>query len=705
MNYIILCRVIFILLLFSQSLYAQISHIKNPMFVGARPMSMGETFVAIANDANAIYWNPAGLPLLERYEFQFMHANLYNTGIKNNYAAILLPDIPFLTSYDNIAFGFDWRSISFGDDELEHTHNDFSLSVAYRPIKSLSLGGKIKYLRNNTSLDKMIEGKATGWGMDFGILFSPFQNIKLGMMIYDATDTKVKYNNNVKETLYYRNMRYGLSYKLKDILFLKNPIIAMDIDDRIHFGAELWLQNIIALRGGLYKDIYENGEKEITFSFGAGIRYKFIQFDYALTNSPFLENTNRFSLNFNFNLPPSPIKIESIEVRDIYASQFIHHEEDTCAVVDLVYDGQKPIECKVSYKEKKYGIEAEEKVKFDPKIEKTKQVILRPSLPNKLLNLPQGDSKLTQATIIIEPKTIITTKIEKQLTPDFSVYGPGTIDWAQGTELAAAFVCPQDKLVDEFTSAVQQIYNKTQKAFIANRNITLASLLFNAISEYGIRYKVDSNTPFAQYEKYIDTIQYPYQLLQKKHGDCDDTTILYASLLENMGIRTAFVDVPRHILLIFDTDIHERYFLKLCLPEYYYIFFDNHVWLPIETTMYGKSFWEALEKGTEQYQTYQAEGKLELIDVHEAWQQYRPVYISYKPDPLEIPSLQNVYFNYKQDLRHYIKTRDRFLNENYYEPLQKNPHDSRRQNQLAYILYHLGKEDQALERFEKLIGK
>jgi transglutaminase-like putative cysteine protease len=32
-------------------------------------------------------------------------------------------------------------------------------------------------------------------------------------------------------------------------------------------------------------------------------------------------------------------------------------------------------------------------------------------------------------------------------------------------------------------------------------------------------------------------------------GDCDDLSILYCSLLEAIGIRTAFVTIPGHIFM------------------------------------------------------------------------------------------------------------------------------------------------------------
>ena len=45
--------------------------------VGARAVGLGESFVAVANDPSAIYWNPAGLASLQRREFAFSHVGLY----------------------------------------------------------------------------------------------------------------------------------------------------------------------------------------------------------------------------------------------------------------------------------------------------------------------------------------------------------------------------------------------------------------------------------------------------------------------------------------------------------------------------------------------------------------------------------------------------------------------------------------------------
>lgn len=42
--------------------------------IGARALGMGEAFSAVADDASAVYWNPAGLAQLGRQEAVLMHA-------------------------------------------------------------------------------------------------------------------------------------------------------------------------------------------------------------------------------------------------------------------------------------------------------------------------------------------------------------------------------------------------------------------------------------------------------------------------------------------------------------------------------------------------------------------------------------------------------------------------------------------------------
>src|ERR1041384_41659 len=57
---------------------------------GARPTAMGDSFVGVADDINAIYFNPAGLSLLDRPELTAMHTQ-YFEGFKYEFGAFAAP--------------------------------------------------------------------------------------------------------------------------------------------------------------------------------------------------------------------------------------------------------------------------------------------------------------------------------------------------------------------------------------------------------------------------------------------------------------------------------------------------------------------------------------------------------------------------------------------------------------------------------------
>ncbi|MBD3289028.1 hypothetical protein GF337_09510, partial [candidate division KSB1 bacterium] len=449
--------VIIILFVSSQNGAGQISTIRNQLYIGARPIAMGESFVAIADDGNAVYWNPAGLPSIERYEIYSMYANLYNTGINNNYIACVLP------FSDRMAFGLDWFNIGLDDDGLAFSRNKFNFSMGIRLWKGLSLGANMKRLITDARLDDYSQGTASGWGADFGMLFSAgeflkfLRGLKLGVMAYDFTNTKVRYDNGASEAILHRNIRYGASYDFKRLLFFERPLIAMDIDDRLHLGTEFWLPAVlncqIGLRAGLQKDIYDYGENEMTYSFGTGLRYQIrkqylLSFDYSYTDSPALLNTSRFSLGFSFSLPLSPVRIDNVRIEDIFASLYPYHSENRCGAVTCTYHDAKKLDVEVQFVQPDYDIYGETDIVLNPELQpedSVKTVELVPNFSHKILEARGED--VIHAEVVLNPKTLMRTKSERQTSNEFRIYGVGKINWMNGEEQAAAFITPEDPLI------------------------------------------------------------------------------------------------------------------------------------------------------------------------------------------------------------------------------------------------------------------
>ena len=59
--------------------------------VGARALSMGGAFVALADDADATYWNPAGLAQLQSRQLSSTQSDLLGLGINYNWLSFVQP--------------------------------------------------------------------------------------------------------------------------------------------------------------------------------------------------------------------------------------------------------------------------------------------------------------------------------------------------------------------------------------------------------------------------------------------------------------------------------------------------------------------------------------------------------------------------------------------------------------------------------------
>ena len=94
------CKKIIIIMACTASLYCQITgSVSNvgttaasflDIGIGARSLSMGGAFVAVADDPTALYWNPAGMVNIGRPTAHFFHSP-WLADIRFNHSALVVP--------------------------------------------------------------------------------------------------------------------------------------------------------------------------------------------------------------------------------------------------------------------------------------------------------------------------------------------------------------------------------------------------------------------------------------------------------------------------------------------------------------------------------------------------------------------------------------------------------------------------------------
>ncbi len=140
--------------------------------VGARAVGMGESFVAVANDASALYWNPAGITQIEKNEVVFSHTE-FTVDLKHEFfgyvhklgrantlglsiTSVSTDDFEETTEFQPLGTG---NFVSFGDLAV-------GLTFARKMTDRFSIGVAVKYI--DETLDVL---HARNLFVDFGTFF------------------------------------------------------------------------------------------------------------------------------------------------------------------------------------------------------------------------------------------------------------------------------------------------------------------------------------------------------------------------------------------------------------------------------------------------------------------------------------------------------------------------------------------------------
>ena len=301
--------------------------------VGAKSIGMGGAFVSLANDASALYWNPAGIAKLQNNDVMFSHT-YWLAGTNHNFAGVILK------LSDQQSIGFSYTSLTVGDmpvrtemfpDGTGEYFNaaDFSIGLSYglNLTDIFSIGFTGKYIG-----ERIWHMSASAMAFDVGILYNtPVRGLNLGMSIsnvgskiqYDGRDNFINYSfdptqhgnsSNIFSSIQMDSwnlpmiFRVGLSMKFIDNDMNKFTMSVdanypNDYNEYLNLGCEYGFMQRFFIRVG-YKSLFKiNSEEGLTA--GIGFVYyitdeNLLRFDYAYADFGRLNAVHRITASFGF---------------------------------------------------------------------------------------------------------------------------------------------------------------------------------------------------------------------------------------------------------------------------------------------------------------------------------------------------------------------------------------------------------------------
>lgn len=316
--------------------------------VGARAIGMGGAFNAIADDATASYWNPAGMVYLSYREAVFQHAEKFGNLLNHDYLGAVIPlggaegrksalglsmvrlavdDIPITPRAASLQEGIDYqdygtdndpttpgggqgnhqwdpgeRLLLTADDLYMASSSDLAVLASYARHhgQHWAYGLNLKFVRQSIP-DTIFGEKVTsfGAGLDVGLLFMPTDAVTIGATVHDLTTTYLAWSNGTRE-LIVPTLDTGAAFNFKPAehhaltwgLDLSWGIESRKNDALLKAGPATW-----DVRTGLeywYHDTFalRSGLNGRDLAFGAGLRYKHFGADYAASLHRFFASDN-----------------------------------------------------------------------------------------------------------------------------------------------------------------------------------------------------------------------------------------------------------------------------------------------------------------------------------------------------------------------------------------------------------------------------
>ena len=279
------------------------------------------------------------------------------------------------------------------------------------------------------------------------------------------------------------------------------------------------------------------------------------------------------------------------------------------------------------------------------------------------------------------------------------VHSKNALTWDDTAHLGS-FITPKNEAVISFSKRAISLF---KNSFLPgyNKKIQAAMTIFDAIGAAGIVYVRDPNS--APNQNSLDYVMFPDETMAKKAGDCDDLTVLLASLLESVEISTAIVTVPGHVFLMFDTGVPAHSASDITADNSLIYKYNGTIWIPIEATMTGKSFIEAWKQGASTINRNSSNiNDFEILESSLAWKKYPSTDIGNKADVLK-PDYEKIKILFLLD-KDYLRTMGFDEASSKLKTIIENsPDDYQALNRMGILHAKYVNIDEAMEWFKKAI--
>ena len=281
----------------------------------AKAIGMGNSFVAVDRGVDSMSYNPAGISFIPSYEVMFMQTKILNTIDYRNFSGVLNTQagvfgISVLQETTPAGYLTTDQGSMTNATPISYTSQFINISLGFsgnRLIKGsnmgqLGFGLTLKVIRNDFSGGN---GNSTGVEGDAGILLMTPKGFGVGASIQNFMGSGQKSGSGFVDTLE-QTVRYGISYKIPKLPVLIS--IAGENFTSGHYpqlitsGIEATPIKYLSLRAGLSQDPLSDSEVIPYITYGVGVNYGGISFDYAYKQR--IEQSDIASQLFSISIKP-----------------------------------------------------------------------------------------------------------------------------------------------------------------------------------------------------------------------------------------------------------------------------------------------------------------------------------------------------------------------------------------------------------------